>query len=156
MSLAREQLARFIEDEGHRVEVSVSADDDSFATLLFRTRGCIVSLAVREEEPPRFTLAAAFEIPSWARERAYNATILQDAASDTNGVRLALASNGTNFVATLERSGETIEAFQRDFWPSVACVREAGVAALEQILDRSESRAAADKFIKSLQSRERG
>jgi hypothetical protein len=156
MILARDRLAQFIEGEGHRVEVTISESDENDATLLFRTRGCIITLAVHEDEPPRFTIAAAYEIPSWARECAQNAMALHDAASAVKGVRFTLAENGKNFATVLESSAESVETFQRGFWPNVARVREAGVSALEHILDSSESRAAADKFIKSLQLRGRG
>jgi hypothetical protein len=151
MSLAREQLARFIQSEGHRVEMALP-DDELVAEVLFRTRGYIVSVTVHEGDPPSFEIATAYEIPPWARERKQNATTLRDVARDAGDVRFALASDGKNFVAELHCEERTLESFRRDFWPSVARVREAGIAALERILDRSESRAAADKFIKSLQS----
>ncbi len=150
MTLVREQLAHFIQSEGHRVELGLLGDDDDTAELLFRTRGYVVSVVVHEGEPPRFTIATAYEIPPWARERAQNATTLQDVAGDVGGIRFTLSSNGKNFMVAIERQSD-LEAFQREFWPNVARVREAGIAALERILDRSESRAAANKFIKSLQ-----
>ncbi|HEY9086016.1 MAG TPA: hypothetical protein VIN40_08825 [Candidatus Tyrphobacter sp.] len=153
MTLVREELARFIQGEGHRVELGLLGEDDGATELLFRTRGYVVSVAVREGDPPRFTIATAYEIPPWARERAQNSMTLQDVAGDVGGVRFSLAPNGKNFAVTIERE-EMLEAFVRGFWPSVASVREAGIAALERILDRSESRAAANKFIRSLQKGE--
>ncbi len=151
-SPVRERLARFIQGEGHRVEMALS-DDESVAELLFRTRGYVVSVTVHEGEPPRFEVATAYEIPSWARERAQNATVLQDVADDADGVHFTLAPDGKHFVAVLECAGLELEAFQSEFWGCVGRVRDAGISALERIFDRSESRAAADKFIKSLQSR---
>lgn len=144
-----DELARFIHGEGHRVEISFS-DDSQSVELLFRTRGYVFSVVARDETPPRFQIATAYEIPPWARERAQNATTLQDVANDVGDVNFTLATNGKNFVVGLEREYESLPAFEREFWPTVARVREAGVAALERILDRSESRAAANKFITSL------
>lgn len=149
MTPLRDQLARFIEGEGHRIELAI-LDDGRTAELLFRTRGYVVCVAVKEDDPAWFSIATAYEIPPWARERAQNATILHDVAKDRNGIRLTLAPNGKNFVVLFEYAGGTLEAFQGEFWPSVARVRDAGVAALERILDRSETRAAANKFITSL------
>jgi hypothetical protein len=150
MTVVREELARFIQSEGHRVEFGLFGEDESTAELLFRTRGYVVSIAVHEGEPPRFAIATAYEIPPWARERAQNKTTLRDVAVDVGGVGFTLAPNGKNFVVAIERE-EPLEAFLRGFWPNVARVREAGIAALERILDRGESRAAANKFIKTLQ-----
>jgi hypothetical protein len=151
MTSARDQLARFIQSEGHRVEMTLAADDDKVAELLFRSRGSVLSVQVREGDSPSFQIATAYEIPTWARERAQNANTLRDVATGLNNVRFTLASNGKNFAATLDCGAMTLEAFQRDLWSNVARVREAGIAAIERILDRSESHAAADKFIRSLQ-----
>lgn len=151
MTPVRDQLARFIQSEGHRVEMTLADDDDTAAELIFRSRGSVVSIHVNEGEPPGFQIATAYEIPLGARERAQNANTLRDVATDLGNVRFTLAGNGKNFAATLDCGPMTLEAFQRDLWPNVARVREAGIAAIERILDRSESRAAADKFIRSLQ-----
>jgi hypothetical protein len=151
MTPTRDQLARFIQSEGHRVEMTLAADNDKVAELVFRARGSVISVHVNEGDPPTFRIATAYEIPSWARERAQNASTLRDVATDLDDVRFALASNGKNFAATLDCGAMALDAFQRDLWSNVARVREAGVAAIESILDRSESRAAANKFIRSLQ-----
>lgn len=153
MTLLREELARFIQAQGHRVEVSL-AGDGAAAELFFRSRGYVFSVGVREGEPPHFEIATAYEIPPWARERAQNAVTLQDVANDVGGVHFVLAPNGKNFVVTLDCGSTSPQEFQRDFWTNVAHVREAGIAALERILDRSESRAAANKFITSLTRRD--
>ena len=150
MTFVRDELARFIQSEGHRVELALLTEASENAELLFRTRGYVFSVNVREGDPPHFEISTAYEIPPWARERAQNATTLQDVANDVGDVHFTLASNGKNFVVTLDYGGDALQAFQRDFWPNVGRVREAGIAALERILDRSESRAAANKFIKSL------
>jgi hypothetical protein len=151
MTPVREQLARFIQSEGHRVEMTLSAGDENAAELLFRARGSVVSIHVIEGDPASFQIATAYEIPSWARERAQNASTLHDVATVLDSVRFTLASNGRTFAATLDCGAIALDAFQRDLWVNVARVREAGVAAIERILDRSESRAAANKFIRSLQ-----
>jgi hypothetical protein len=153
MPLLRDELARFIQAEGHRVEVAAANERSDRSEILFRTRGYVFSVLIREE-PSHFEIATAYEIPPWARERAQNATTLADVAVDVGDVRFTLAPNGKNFVVTLDCGGDSLAQFERAFWPYVARVREAGVAALEQILDRSESRAAANKFITSLTRRE--
>ena len=147
MSATRDELARFIQGEGHRVEIGT---DGAEKDLLFRTRGYVFSVIVHDGDPPHLEIATAYEIPPWARERAQNATTLQDVANDVGDVHFTLAPNGKNFIVTLDCGTQPVATFQRDFWTNVTRVREAGVSALERILDRSESRAAADKFIKSL------
>lgn len=150
MPLVRDELARFIQSEGHRVEIAVTGEAGDRAELLFRSRGYVFSVMVAEGATPHFEIATAYEIPPWARERAQNATTLADVASDVGDVRFTLAPNGKTFIVTLDCDGDALPSFQRSFWPNVGRVREAGVAALERILDRSETRAAANKFIKSL------
>ncbi|MGH7736636.1 MAG: hypothetical protein ACREMP_02020 [Candidatus Tyrphobacter sp.] len=145
----RDELTRFIQGQGHRIEVTDPSDEAQAGELLFRTRGCVFSVAGREGNPPYFEIATAYEIPPWSRERAQNATVLQDAAGNGAGVRFALARSGKSFTVTCGCAAELAD-FELAFWANVACVRQAGVAALERILDRSESHAAADKFIKSL------
>ncbi len=148
--MTRDDLARYIQNEGHRVEMAPLQEGGDAVELLFRSRGYVFSVSVREGDPPRFEIATAYEIPPWARERAQNALALQETAKDIGDVRFLLASNGKNFVVTLVVEKAPLHEFQRDFWVSVARVREAGVAALERILNHSESRAAANKFITSL------
>ncbi len=152
MPLLRDELARFIQSEGHRVEIAAAQGPSERAELLFRTRGYVFSVLVREA-PPQFEIATAYEIPPWARERAQNATTLAGVATDVGDVRFTLAPNGKTFVVNLDCGGDLAE-LQRSFWTSVGRLREAGVAALERILDRSESRAAANKFIESLTRKE--
>lgn len=149
MTSTREAVAQFIESEGHRVDLGDAAHGAN-AELLFRTRGYVFSVGVREGDPPHFHVTTAYEIPPWARERAQNDTTLRDVAHDVGDVHFVLAPNGKNFVVRLDVVDATLQGFQRNFWPNVARVREAGVAALERILDRSESHAAANKFITSL------
>jgi hypothetical protein len=149
MTSTHEALAQFIESEGHRVDLD-DATRGPNAELLFRTRGYVFSVGIREGAPPHFHVATAYEIPPWARERAQNDTTLNDVAHDVGDVHFALAPNGKNFVVRLDVADATLQEFQRNFWPYVARVREAGIAALERILDRSESHAAANKFITSL------
>ncbi len=148
--MTRDDLARYIENEGHRVEIGPPREGSDAVELLFRSRGYVFSVGVREGDPPGFDVATAYEIPPWARERAQNAIALQETAKDLGNVRFLLASNGKNFVVTLVLEKTPLQEFQRDLWVNVARVREGGVAALERILNRSESRAAANKFIKSL------
>jgi hypothetical protein len=150
MISSRERLARFIQSEGHRASMTLPEDDESAAEIVFRTRGYAVSVVVWEGNPPQFEVVTAFEIPEWATERAQTADILHDAARD-EGMHFQQSGDGKTFAAVLDCGAMPLETFQEQFWPAVTKVRNAGVAALERVLDRSESKAAADKFIRSLQ-----
>ena len=151
----RERVARFIESEGHRVDTTLVGDAPELAELVFRTRGQTFSVAVSELEPQRFSLSTAYEVPDWVRDRAHTRDALGDVSSDFPETRFALAHDDTIFVATVEYDAMDVEAFLENFWDIIGRLRDAGTDAVEHIVDRSESKAAADKFIRQFMKGER-
>jgi len=153
--LVRDTIAKFIENEGHRVDVSPLDEEGGITEILFRTRGQVFSITTYENNPAIYTISTAYEVPEWARESRQNADILRQVELDHPDVRFVLAHDGALFVATSEEEPGSPEAFTRAFWDTVGRVREAGSHCVERILDRSESKAAADKFISSFMKGER-
>ncbi|HVA28280.1 MAG TPA: hypothetical protein VNF68_08875 [Candidatus Baltobacteraceae bacterium] len=149
MPLVRETIAKFIESEGHKVDVSPVDDDGGVSELLFRTRGQVFSITTYEKDPATFTISTAYEIPEWARERGHNAETLADAGDDFPDVAFVMAHEGGLFIVTADETPGSPEAFTRSLWEIVARVREAGAYAIEKIVDRTESKVAAEKFISS-------
>ncbi|HEV7179863.1 MAG TPA: hypothetical protein VGN11_08325 [Candidatus Baltobacteraceae bacterium] len=149
MTLVRELISRFIEGEGHKVDVASLDEDAGISEILFRTRGQVFSITTSEREPGTFTISTAYEIPDWAREQSQNAETLEHVHDDFTDVGFVLAHDDALFVATNDQESGTPEAFMIVFWDAVARVREAGSRAIELILDRTESKAAAEKFINS-------
>lgn len=150
-----ERVARFIESQGHRVDTALVGDAPELAELVFRTRGQTFSVAISELEPQRFSLSTAYEVPDWVRDRAHTRDALGDVSSDFPETRFALAHDDTIFVATVEYDAMDVEAFLENFWDIVGRLRDAGTDAVEHIVDRSESKAAADKFIRQFMKGER-
>jgi hypothetical protein len=155
MALVRESVARFIQGEGHRVDVSIVDEKDGIAEILFRTRGQVFSVMTYENNPGAFTISTAYEIPDWARERSTNAETLRHVEEEYPEVQLMLAHDGSLFVASMDDEPGSAEAFTVSFWDIVAHVRDAGSQCIERIMDRTESRAAAEKFISSFMKGER-
>ena len=150
-----ERIAHFIEDEGHRVEVSPVEGVAELCELVFRTRGQMFSISVSELEPNRYTLSTAYEIPDWVHDRSHTVDALAEVESDYPETRLTLAHDDTLFVASVDYQASDLEAFFKHFWNVVARLREAGNSAVERIVDRSESKMAADKFIRQFMKGER-
>lgn len=150
-----EDLARFIEGEGHRVEISPMEGSGELSELVFRSRGQMFSISISELEPTRFTLSTAYEVPDWLRDRTHAMDVLGDVESDFPETRFILAHDDTIFVATVEYQATDMDTFFKHFWSVIARLREAGNAAVERIVDRSESKAAADKFIRQFMKGER-
>ena len=125
------------------------------AELIFRTRGQTYSIAVSELEPRRFTLSTAYEVPEPVRGATPIREALADLADDYPGTRFTLARGEDMFVASLEFEAETVEAFLESFWQLVSRLRESGGGVIARMVDRSESRAAADKFIRQFMKGER-
>lgn len=155
MALVRESVARFIQDEGHRVDVSIVDEADGVAEILFRTRGQVYSVITNEGRPGAFTVSTAYEIPEWARDATHNAETLQHVEDDYPDVQLMLAHDGSLFVASMEEETGSAEAFTASFWDIVGHVREAGSRSIERMMNRTESKAAAEKFISSFMRGER-
>jgi hypothetical protein len=149
MPLVRETVAQFIESEGHKVDVSPVDAEGGVSELLFRTRGQVFSVTTYENDPATFTISTAYEIPEWARERGRNAETLADAGDDFPEVAFVMAHDGGLFIVTCDETPGSPEAFTRSLWEIVARVREAGAYAIEKIVDRTESKVAAEKFISS-------
>lgn len=151
----RDRLAAYIRDEGHRVDVTVSGDGDVLAEIVFRTRGQTFSLAVSELAPNRISISTAYEVPDWVRERAGTSDALADIEGEYPGTHFAPAHDGTIFIATLDVDGTDLDEFTKRLWGYVGRLREAGNSAVERMVDRSESKAAADKFIREFLRGER-
>ena len=153
--MVRDTIARFIEGEGHKADVTTLDETDGISEILFRARGQVFSVTTYEQEPGFFTISTAYEIPDWARERGQNNETLSHVEDDHPEVRFILAHDGALFVASSDEEPGSPEAFTRIFWESVARVRAAGTQAIERIMDRTESKAAAEKFISSFMKGER-
>jgi hypothetical protein len=151
----RDRVAQFLESEGHRVDTTVVGDETELAELVFRTRGQAFSVAVSELEPQRFSLSTAYEVPEWVRERAHTRDALGEVEGDFPETRFTLAHDDTIFVATVEYDAMDVEAFLENFWDIVGRLRDAGTEAVEHMVDRSETKAAADKFIRQFMKGER-
>ncbi len=149
MTLVREIISKFIEGEGHKVDVAGLDDDAGVSEILFRTRGQVFSITTYEHEPGNFTVSTAYEVPDWAREQKQNAETLEHVHDEYPDVGFVLAHDDALFVATNDQEAGSPEAFMVVFWDAIARVRDAGTTAIERILDRTESKAAAEKFIES-------
>ena len=152
---AREEIAKFIEGEGHRVEISPVEDASDLVEIVFRTRGQMFSVAVSELEPNRLRVSTAYEIPEWVRDRAHAVEVLNDVEREFGDAHFMLAHDDTIFVATVDYETQNTEAFIAHFWDVVGRLRDAGTAAVEKMVDRSESKAAADKFIRQFMKGDR-
>jgi hypothetical protein len=150
MPRVRETIARFIEGEGHKVDSTPVDPGTGESELLFRTRGQVFSVTTTENDAGVFSISTAYEIPDWAREQATNAETLARVSSEHPGVQFSMAHDGSLFVATLDESAGSPESFTHVFWELLNRVREAGQVAIERIVDRTESKFAAEKFINSL------
>jgi hypothetical protein len=150
-----ERLARFITEQGHRVEVTHVEGSEELSEVVFRTRGQIFSVSVSELEPQRFSISTAYEIPDWVQTRAHALDALGEAETQFPEARFMLAHDDTIFVASVEYQTTDFDVFTRHFWTLVGRLREAGTSAVERMVDRSESKAAADKFIRQFIKGER-
>jgi len=151
----RETILRFIESEGHKVDATPIDAEDGVSELLFRTRGQVFSVTTDEQREGSFSLSTAYEIPEWARDRRQNVEVLERVGKEHSGVTFSLAHDGHLFVATLDEETGSAQAFMQVFWLIVARVREAGSRAIEEMVDRTESKHAAEKFINSFMLGER-
>jgi hypothetical protein len=143
-----ERVARFIQDQGHRVEITRAQSAAELSELVFRTRGQVFSVSASELEPQRFSISTAYEIPDWIQSPSHALEALGEAESQFPEARFVLAQDDTIFVATVEYETADVDVFVQHFWTLVGRLREAGTSAIERMVDRSESKAAADKFIR--------
>ncbi len=153
--MVRDRIARFIEGEGHRVETAAVGDTEELAELVFRTRGQTFSVAVSDADPQRFSLSTAYEVPTEVRDRTQASDALRDVEVDFPETRFTLAHDDTIFIATVEYDALDVEAFLENFWEIVGRLRDSGTGAVERMVDRSESKAAADKFIRQFMKGDR-
>jgi hypothetical protein len=144
----RDTVAAFIESEGHRADIAAADDCSDLAEIVFRTRGQTFSVTTSELDPRRFRISTAYEVPELLPELALTRDALADVEAEYPATRFVLAHDNTIVVATIDCEAESVGAFIDEFWRVVARLREAGATALERMVDRSESKAAADKFIR--------
>jgi len=144
----RDRIAQFIQEQGHRVEVASVEGTSELSEIVFRTRGQTFSLAISELEPERYSLSTAYEVPEEARDPAHVRDSLRDFESDDPGTRFTLAQDDTIFIVTAECRTAGVDALLEHFWDFVGQLRVSGTAAVERMLDRTQSKAAADKFIR--------
>jgi hypothetical protein len=148
MPSARELIKSFIESEGHKVDAA-PPDDAGVSELLFRTRGQVFSVTTTEADEAAFSISTAYEIPEWAREPGQNTEALERVHGRHPHVIFTLAHDGSLFVATLDEHAHSSQELINNFWSLVGRLRDAGSQAIEDIVDRTESKVAAEKFINS-------
>jgi hypothetical protein len=151
----RARVAQFIVNEGHRVDTTLVGDNDELAELVFRTRGQTFSVAVSELEPQRFSFSTAYEVPEEVRDRAQPREALDDVHGDFPETRFTLAHDDTIFIATIQYDAIDVETLLQNFWGIIGRLRDSGNVAVARMVDRSESKAAADKFIRQFMKGER-
>lgn len=149
MPSARDVIKRFIESEGHRVDAAPVDPETGVSELLFRTRGQVFSVTTSEDDENILSISTAYEIPDWAREPQQNADALERVHKQHPTVVFTLAHDGGLFVATLDERAASAQELMNAFWTLVARLRDAGAQAIEYIVDRTESKVAAEKFINS-------
>jgi len=149
MANVRERMIHFLEGEGHKVDASPADPGSGVSELLFRTRGQVFSVTTNENDGGLLSISTAYEIPEWARERAQNAEALERVRRVHDRIAFTLAHDGSLFVVTLDEKADSMQELFVAFWSFVGKVRDAGTDAIEDIVDRTESKVAAEKFINS-------
>lgn len=110
-------------------------------------RGQTIVVMTSGIDPTYFSIALPYVLPEWARDQADAAAILLDLQSSFKAVKFFYSGDGTTLISAVEQFSASADEFSTHFWRLVGIVRDAGSAAIERILDRSETKAAADKFI---------
>ncbi len=137
---------RFIEAEGHRAELELH-ESGGGATIRLRVRGQTLAVMTGGGDPTYFSIALPYVLPEWARDQATAAPILLELQSTFKVVKFFYSADGTTLVSAVEQFSSSVDEFAQHFWRLIGIVRDAGSAAIERILDRSETRMAVDKFI---------
>jgi len=137
---------RFIESEGHRAELELH-DTDGGATIRLRVRGQTLAVMTSGTDPTYFSIALPYVLPEWARDQLQAAPILLELQSTFKAVKFFYTNEGATLISAVEQFCGSADEFAAHFWRLVGIVRDAGSSAIERILDRSETRAAADRFI---------
>ncbi len=112
-----------------------------------RVRGQSIAVMTSGTDTTYFSIALPYVLPEWARDQAQAAPILLDLQSTFKAVKFFYSSDGGTLISAVEQFSGSAEEFSTHFWRLVGIVRDAGSSAVERILDRSETRAAADRFI---------
>jgi hypothetical protein len=145
--LVRESVVAFIEATGHKTELEILDAERGTATIRLRVRGQIFAVGTTEADPAYYSVSLAFALPEWARDRGQHAPILLQLQATFKAVKFFFAHDGAALIVAIEQFSGTPEEFTQHFWRIVGIVRDAGTTAIEHILDRSETKAAAEKFI---------
>ena len=98
-------------------------------------------------DPTYFSIALPYVLPEWARDQLQAGPILLDLQSTFKAVKFFYTNGGATLISAIEQFSSSPDEFAVHFWRLVGIVRDAGSTAIERILDRSETRAAADRFI---------
>ncbi|GEM_PF-1383997 len=147
MQTDRERLVQLLAHDGHRAEVERHDESERFVSVHFRARHKHVTVTLTDTDTRFFAVAIAFELPEWARDRTRSAPILIDLQASFKAVKFYFSDDGAALLAAVEQFSSSIDEFYKHVWRIVGVLHEAGSVAMERILDSSESKAAADKFI---------
>ena len=89
------------------------------------------------------------------RDPAHARALLADLADEYPEARFVLSEDDAVLVATVEYEALDLDLFLASFWEAVGQLRDAGTAAIARMVDRSESKSAADKFIRQFMKLDR-
>lgn len=140
-------MLAFIQAEGHKTDVEIVDPATGSATIRLRVRGQIVTVGTSERDATYFSVSIAYELPEWARDVTQSAPILLEVQSQFKAVKFFYAHQGGALVSAVEMFSADPAAFASQFWRIVSIARDAGNAAVLRVLDTSETKAAAEKFI---------
>lgn len=152
MSTAAEHIAAFLLEEGHRPQIDDIDPENGVTAVHFRARGRTFTVAVSQRDPHFFSVSSAYELPDWARDETQSAPVLVELQSIYKSIKFFYTENGGAIVAAVEQISSDVDEFCSQFWRLVSIVRDGANAALERIIDHSETKAAADKFINDFMS----
>jgi hypothetical protein len=110
-------------------------------------RGQTLAVMTSGTDPTYFSIALPYVLPEWARDQLQAAPILLELQSTFKAVKFFYTNEGATLISAVEQFCGSADEFATHFWRLVGIVRDAGSSAIERILDRSETRAAADRFI---------
>ncbi len=147
MSASSDQIAAFLLEEGHKARVDDIDPENGLTAIHFRARGRTFTVVVSERDPHFFSISSTYDLPDWARDEAQSAPVLVELQSIYKSIKFFYTDNGAAIVAAVEQISSDATEFCSQFWRLVSIVRDGANAALERIIDHSETKAAADKFI---------
>jgi len=147
MEFLRDRIAHFIAEEGHRTTIELHGENPDVAAITLRARGQQIWVSVSEDDETFYVVAAMHELPTWARDAKQNAALLLELQESMKAVKFYPSQDRAGVVAAVEQFASSPEEFMQHFWKLVELVRESGASAVARILDRTESKSAAEKFI---------